>query len=123
MHSAEGYIRALTQPLTVFICQIISLPRLRIGFSDLLRGMIAQRGRRYAEQNGKRGKHGNMENYTLFQGQITPEAFHFTHLYPHPQTVSIYTLSVNAAIPFRILRMCSTTTPLSPSLSYPQTFS
>ena len=45
------------------------------------------------------------------------EIFHFTHLYPTPQTVSTYGFVTLAASFVRILRICSATTEDSPSLS------
>ena len=109
----------LPQPLALFSGQIIPFPQRRIGLINGVLCQVAGHGRPLAEQKGQQRKENHIQHKAFLQGKIPKPRPHPIHLYPHPQTVSIYVLSVCSAILPRTLRICSDTTELSPSLSYP----
>ena len=113
-------VGALSQAFPLFIGQIIFFAGGRIGRPDALGGTIAKGKGGRGKNHRQCGKGHHIENQAFSQGQILSMPVHLTHLYPHPQIVSMYAQWVYAAILARILRICSATTLLSPWLSYPQ---
>ena len=82
-------VGAFAQLFPPLVGQVILFAGRRIGRQNAFSGIPADGEGHRREDCRKPEKGGNIGNQAFAQRQVVPAAVYLTHLYPHPQTVSI----------------------------------